>query len=188
MLRRLLTTLLAVSMLLSSPSPALLAIPAPVMQDASTPTTAEVLFRTTVTLRQPTDRARLDQLGVVVLSQTSEVLKTSEVYAPAYAVVLVDADQLETLARLRFEPTASDEVGALVTANASIQPGLAESLQPLLAQAKAVQFALAKANAATQADAYTPLRAAMRSLSPQQAAALASLSTLDDDGDGRARV
>jgi hypothetical protein len=102
--------------------------PAPVVQNASTPTTADVLFRATVTLRQPTDRARLDQLGVVVLSETVD-----------QAIVLVDADQLETLARLRFEPTASDEVGALVTANASSQPGLAESLQPLLAQAKATQ-------------------------------------------------
>jgi hypothetical protein len=68
MLRRSLTTLIAVSMLLSSPSPALLAIPAPVVQNTSMSATAEVLFRTTVTLRQPTDRARLDELDVVVLS------------------------------------------------------------------------------------------------------------------------
>lgn len=89
--RRLLTTLLAVSMLLSSPSPALLAIPAPVVPDTPTPTTADVLFRTTVMLRQPTDRDRLTQLGIVVLSETAD-----------RAVVLVDAEQLDTLARLRF--------------------------------------------------------------------------------------
>ena len=83
-------------------------------------------FRTRVTFPDTTSRARLDVLGVVVLDE-----------GPDWALVLADADQLESLARLRFEPRASDDLDMLVEAHAHAVPRLAASLQPLLARAVA---------------------------------------------------
>jgi hypothetical protein len=54
---------------------------------------ASGLYRTTVTVDNPARRARLETLGVAVLSEGAGV-----------ATILADADQLETLARLRFAP------------------------------------------------------------------------------------
>ena len=71
------------------------------------------LYRTTVTVDSPSRRARLDALGVTVL-----------VDAPGQAVVLADADQLEALARLRFESRGSDDADALVTSHARAKPSL----------------------------------------------------------------
>ena len=48
-------------------------------------------------------RARLEALGAVVLEASEDS-----------ALVLADADQLEALARLRFEPRATDALGGLV--------------------------------------------------------------------------
>lgn len=91
-----------------------------------------------------------------------------------------------TLARLRFERRLSDEVSALIKANTSKKPWLADSLRPLLEQSKVTQAAAAKAGANTtiQSEAYAPLRAMLQSLSPEQRAGLNALSSIDDDGDG----
>ena len=40
------------------------------------------------------------------------------------AIILADADQLEALARLRFEPQGTDELDALVMAHAAEKPWL----------------------------------------------------------------
>jgi hypothetical protein len=69
------------------------------------------LYRTRVAVRQPADWSRLERLGVTVLEQGED-----------WALVLADEDQLETLARLRFEPQGTDELGMLVTAHAQAKP------------------------------------------------------------------
>ena len=74
------------------------------------------LYRTRVAVRQPADWARLERVGVTVLEQGED-----------WALVLVDEDQLETLARLRFEPQSTDELGMLVAAHAQAVPWLAAS-------------------------------------------------------------
>ena len=85
-----------------------------------------LLFRTRVTLSGSRDMKRLQSLGVTVLGEMgSKVL------------LLVDADQLETLARLRFQPEQTNELRTLIAAHAEAKPWLAASLQPLLAQAGA---------------------------------------------------
>jgi len=95
------------------------------------------LYRITVTLRTPADWNRLEQLGVVVLERTArgrtadgqENADRKGVKSAASrtsAVILADADQLEALARLRFEPRGTDELGALVmrpTSPSSPTPG-----------------------------------------------------------------
>jgi hypothetical protein len=86
------------------------------------------LYRTRVAVRQPADWARLERLGVTVLEQGED-----------WALVLADEDQLETLARLRFEPQGTDELGMLVAAHAQAKPWLAASLQPLLEERTADQ-------------------------------------------------
>src|SRR5688572_10374672 len=60
-------------------------------------------YRATVTLRHATDRARLDQLGVVVLRADD-----------MQAVVVVNTEQLTQLARLGLQPTAADTIDSLI--------------------------------------------------------------------------
>ncbi|CAG0975137.1 Protease 1 [Anaerolineae bacterium] len=173
MLYRLLSLLTIVSLILTSFTATIpVERTVPIPKEAEQVTSEGVLFRTTVTLRQPTERASLAKLGIVVLSET-----------PDQAVVLVDADQLETLARLRFEPAASDEFGALVAANAPQQPWLTESLQPLVEKAQQSAAQLAQSDQVARADALVSLRAAIQTLSPEQMAGINALSSIDEDGD-----
>ena len=146
-------------------------------QSAGVPPTTSALaayvgpFRTRVALPNSTSRARLDRLGVVVLEEGSD-----------WAVVLADADQLETLARLRFEPQTSDDLGLLVEVQAETEPWLAQGLQPLLTQASRLSDVGQDAilSYETQAD----LRAAMQALTPEQQAGIAALTSVDGDADG----
>ena len=59
-----------------------------------------------------------------------------------FAVVLVDGEQLETLARWHFLPTQTDELSQLVAANTTVNSLVAASLQPLLVQATATHQAV----------------------------------------------
>ncbi|HOT93195.1 MAG TPA: CARDB domain-containing protein [Anaerolineae bacterium] len=138
------------------------------------------LFRTWVTLPNPTSRARLDTLGVVVLEETE-----------TRALILADAEQLETLARLRFRPEATDDVGILAAHHAEAAPALAQSLTPLLAQARdaralslAADGQAVAANAPALQHAQTDLRAALQALTAEQQAGIMSLIAVDSDGDG----
>lgn len=138
------------------------------------------LFRTWVTLPNSTSLARLESLGVVVLQESG-----------ARALVLADAEQLEALARLRFKPEASDDLGMLTQDQAKALPWLAVSLQPLLAQGKAVRalslddnMRLSAEDAPAMVQAQADLRAAMAGLTPEQRAGIMGLTSLDSDGDG----
>jgi hypothetical protein len=135
-------------------------------------TAVEGPFRTRVTFPNTTSRARLDQLGVVVLEE----------YADG-ALVLADADQLADLARLRFQPRASDNLGLLVETHAETQPRLAVSLQPLLEQAAAVQK-LIEMEESVPEKALFSLRAAMWALTSEQKEGVAAFASVDTDGDG----
>jgi hypothetical protein len=149
--------------------------------------TPGVLFRTIVTVDSPSRRARLEALGVVVLTEDTPTptlpLPEEGSEGGGRLVVLADADQLEALARLRFEPRASDDLGRLVTSHAVERPWLAASLRPLLAQAEAAAKQAATA-AVVLPMALEALHAAMRALTVEQMAALAGLTSVDDDADG----
>ena len=84
------------------------------------------------------------------------------------AVVLADADQLEALARLRFEPHASDDADALIAAHAQEQPALAAAWGETRQR-----IGTDKRMGIAEAD-----------LSAYPLASVAALSSLDDDGDG----
>jgi hypothetical protein len=145
------------------------------------------LFRTRVSLRHLTDRARLNKLGVVILQEVD-----------GQALVLADDAQLEALARLGFEPHASDDLAMLASTQGIERAWLAHSLQPLLNKMTALQTIVQReqgAEAQRSADAQrvispeiasarAELRTAIRALTPEQTAGIASLSSVDDDADG----
>ena len=123
--------------------------------------TSSGLYRTRVAVRQSADWARLERVGVTVLEQGED-----------WALVLVDEDQLETLARLRFEPQGTDELGMLVTAHAQAKPWLT-----------AVLAALTPSPSPYQGEG-RPKAGVRVSLTLEQKAGLAALSSVDDDADG----
>ena len=172
-----------------SPSaPRLLGSPAPLHPGPSAPPLPTGLYRSRVALRQPADRARLERLGVVVLA-ADEGRKTEDEGLPSFVpdrssvIVLADEEQLEALARLRFQPQGTDELGALVAAHAQAKPWLATSLRPLLEQAAAARSRL-EAEAVAAAEAYADVQALLRALTPEQMAGVTALSSVDDDADG----
>lgn len=181
--RSALVTVLILSLLAQSTLPAFAyAARTPLTTESMPPASTKVeasdlLFRTRVTVRTLADWARLEKLGVVVLETTANR------QPPTTAVVLADEEQLEALARLRFEPQGTDELGMLVTAHAQAKPWLAASLRTLLSQAAAVQKRI-EVEGVPSNEALADLRAAMRTLTPEQKAGMAALTSVDDDGDG----
>ena len=60
---------------------------------------SEMLYRTRIQVTSPARWQRLEALGVTILERGDE-----------WALVLADYEQLETLARLRFQPEETDEL------------------------------------------------------------------------------
>src|SRR5205823_5764126 len=91
--------------------------------------------------------------------------------------------------RLRFEPTATDELTELVNRNPA-SGAVAASLKPLvddLTDARLRLFSTTTTTATTaaaRAEAASTLRLLARSLAPAQRRALAAIPSVDDDGDG----
>ncbi len=171
--RRSVFVLSIVSTLVSSPLGVPAAQKSPQLQVGSATSTVQ-LFRTTVTLSRPTDRARLDKLGIKVLSEGTGT-----------ATVLVDDDQLATLARLRFEPRGSDEFSSLVNGQATsgLRRPQVTSFSPLMDTMAAVNTE-ASASQLSRVDALSSLRTAVNALAPEQVAAISGMTSLDSDGDG----
>ena len=142
------------------------------------------LYRTTITLRSPADWTRLEKLGVVVLERTADQQNDAD-FIPARsasfresAVILADGDQLEALARLRFEPRGTDELGALMVAHARTKPWLVAGLRAMLER-----------GSPGLADQSSGMRESIReswksAFSPELKAGLAALTSVDADADG----
>ncbi|MFQ5813679.1 MAG: hypothetical protein ACE5I2_10910, partial [Anaerolineae bacterium] len=137
-LQRLLHAAVLLSLLFSPLQSIAAHVPPPAPPAPVKPGTPEStgLYRTTVTVRTPADWARLERLGVVVLEEITAQGRTADWQETAdqgidqsaasrqSAVILAGEDQLEALARLRFEPRSTDELGALVMAHAQEKPWL----------------------------------------------------------------
>ena len=130
------------------------------------------LFRTKVTLRLPTDLANLEEMDTVILESGED-----------WALLLVTADQLEDLARLRFNPRESNELETLATAHAESQPWLAQSMEPMFADAEAIQEQRSL-NTLTADTSEAELVDILAAMTVEQQAALTNLTSVDDDGDG----
>ena len=143
--------------------------------------TALGLYRTTVTLRHARDAARLDKLGAVPLTAMPET-------RPTTAVVLVDGAALDDLARLRFEPQVTDELGDLIEADGSGHVGLASTVRLLLSESARVEGSAKPKTALADAEIpYTGLlglRQSLKSMRADERADLAALEADDDDSDG----
>ncbi|MCW5850976.1 MAG: hypothetical protein KIT87_12955 [Anaerolineae bacterium] len=184
LMRRLLWSLVACCLLSLAPlqSQADLIQAAPSFRLAQQANDDTGLYRTRVVLRTPTDRARLDTLGVVVLTTEDGGRKTDE--KPTSALVLADEAALESLARLRYEPTDTVELALLVTANAPVAPWLAKGMTPLLAQAAQLKADAAERKTESSSVVRPSPSVALKSLSSAQVTALSNLTSVDDDGDG----
>jgi hypothetical protein len=115
-------------------------------------------------------------MGVVILES-----------AENSALLLVTAAQLEDLARLRFEPRGTDELGGLAAAHAQSHPWVAAGLQPLLQQAQVSQQRLADASEGetqTIGILEAEVEKSLAAITAEQQAALTSFTSVDDDGDG----
>ena len=170
------------------------AAPLPIERDASRDVesldTWSGLFRTHVTLRQPKDLSRIESMGAVVLESGED-----------WALLLVTSSQLETLARLGYQPQATNSLDSLTQSKVA-PPWLQTSLQPLLAQASSVQELALKAKSLeadqselqaesvteTLAEAQADLRTALHALAPEQQAGIQALGSIDDDGDGLTNI
>ena len=129
------------------------------------------LFRTSVILRQQNDLSRIEAMGAIVLDT-----------AEGSAQLLVTAAQLEDLARLRFEPQAIDDLNSLVNSDEA-PVWLSKSLQPMLTQVDDQQRQM-NAGIVEEESATIEMAALLASVNAEQQAALATVSSIDDDGDG----
>ena len=124
------------------------------------------LYRTQVTTLTDLQRERLKKLGIRELSQGSD-----------WTQVLVNSDQLATLARLGYQPVFTNALDQLIRLADKTQPELAAQMQSALSQA-------VYPTAVRTQDLMSGQQAAVTALVSQQASALASLSNADDDADG----
>jgi hypothetical protein len=131
-----------------------------------------IFFRTRVLLRQSGDLARLEEMQTVVLEANDDS-----------ALLLVTAVQLETLARLGFRPNSTDELESLTIAHAEERSWLYAGLESLFEEADAIQFNL-NANNLNMNNADTEFMAILAQINAEQKAALTTLTSIDDDGDG----
>ncbi len=172
---------LVISLLLSSAEPAVRAqegepVWLPFVGSGTTAPASDLLFRTRVTVDTPAAWRDLERLDPVFLEQGDD-----------WALLLVDDEQLEALARLRYNPDGTDTLEALAQTN-PVGTQFADSLQPLFAAASAVRQQL-DAQTVTGATVDTAslranLRAALRSLDAPAQATLADAVSADSDNDG----
>lgn len=137
------------------------------------PVASSGLFRTRVTIDQPYDLTRLQDLGIKILEQES-----------SWASVLVSEAQLENLARLGFEPQASNELTLLVSASADVSPWLASSLSAQLDQAIAFTNSLEGSQINTSGVNDSTLIDIIEEFSIEQLAGIQALPGVDNDADG----
>ncbi len=130
------------------------------------------LYRTHVTFPIASSRARLDEMGVVVLDEDA-----------LGATVLVTDGQLETLARLRFQPRGTDEFAQLVIGNALQKTWLLSLVGAVMGEAQGLQKQTTEGTISAT-DLESQLQSLIASISPEHAASITALSGIDDDGDG----
>ncbi|MFN8444595.1 MAG: PKD domain-containing protein [Caldilineaceae bacterium] len=140
----------------------------------------DLLFRTRVTVNTSAQWHDLERLQVVVLSKGED-----------WAQLLVDDEQLETLARWRYSPQVTDSLASLLNANANLDGSFGElmnsapvaQLQRLLAAAQASTETSTTAQSELES-VRAAVRAGLQALSSAALTSLAASVTPDADGDG----
>ena len=175
---RLCVWLLVISLLLSSSTPVALAqtgdIYLPFIANGAGQPATDLLFRTHVTVQTTAQWRDLERMEVVILAKEANA-----------ALLLVDDLQLETLARLRYNPEATNSIETLAATHAGVQT----DFSTLLSQLPTFQAQLATADLQPQkseltAAARQSLRTAMHALRTEQLVTLAQAAGVDSDSDG----
>ena len=133
----------------------------------------DLVFRTRITVQTPAQWRDLQRMEVVILEQGAD-----------WALVLVDDWQLEDLARLRYNPDATNAITTLAAHDSSLQAAVADFLQQVAALGKAMQAADVQSADTTVNTARTELRAGLQQLEETQLAAITQAATVDTDSDG----
>ncbi len=116
------------------------------------------LFRTRVAVQGPARWQRLEQLGVTALDRGDD-----------WGLLLANEEQMEALARLGFRPLQADSLDSLLNAHGREKPWLVQGLQSQLDVVRAAH------------EHGEPVHLV---LTAEQRAGLASLLSVDTDGDG----
>lgn len=140
--------------------------------DLTTQVNQARVFRTRISLENPSDLARLETQDITILIENGNE-----------AVVLVDDLQLAWLAQHHFRPRTSDTVGTLVAISNSETAWLSQSLTSLF-DAELGLREVANLSLDAQTSARIAVEDAVAALSSEQLMAIASLESLDQDGDG----
>lgn len=146
----------------------------PLIANGQTIAHTNLLFRTLVTVETTAQWQELERLAVVILDQGDD-----------WALLLVDDEQLEALARWRYNPDATNALETLAAAYAAVRTdfgALLSQLATIEAQLTAARQATTGATAASTVR--QTLRAAMHALSTTQLTTLAQAATVDSDNDG----
>lgn len=130
------------------------------------------LFRTILRIDQPYDLTRLDKMGIQILDKADD-----------HALVLVSDGQLETLARLGFEPQMSIDLGLLVESSYESIPWLAVSMETQLTQA--YNLTLERTDLLEEnLEIEDQLLATIEGFTIEQLSAIQTLPGVDSDADG----
>ena len=166
----LLSLTIAISMVMQLLSPVIVrAEPTELGTPNLTISESNLLYRTTVSASTSVQWVRLDQLHVTVLDSGED-----------WATLVVDAAQLSSLARLGLRPNQTNELSALVAANAKAQPSVALALQTVLDQAAELMQQQVRGAAVDTSVLLTELA----EISAETRASLSALNALDSDNDG----
>jgi hypothetical protein len=178
---RLLVLLVALSMLLNPFAPVVTAqegnpLWLPLIGNGVTRPAADLLFRTQVEMRTSAMWMALEAMDPVFLNRGED-----------WALLLVDDEQLESLARRRFNPGGTDTLEALLNHNNGRSRAAVESLNSLLDEADALRRQM-ETLSATDADTLSALRADLRRslhlLDGRTQAFLSASASADSDNDG----
>lgn len=131
------------------------------------------MFRTTIQLEQAYDLTRLTKLDVVVLAQDGMRVD-----------LLVTELQLESLSRLGFEPTFTEDLGLLVEANQETSPWLQTALKDKIDQASVLVEENRITDEATAEVNDLVVLDLLKSFSIEQLAGIQALPGVDNDADG----
>ncbi len=178
MFHALIAVTIGFSALISNPAGAARAAfrAAPLSQSATGMTS---VFRIRITVATARDDKRLAALGVIELAPADENTLTY----PRETTLLATGAQMERLARMGMPALSADELGNLAESNLERAAWVAEGVQPLLNRSFSAMNT-AQVDVIAQAAALATVQTAMSSLSSDTRMGIASLISVDDDGDG----
>ena len=145
----------------------------PIVANGNAVPQTDLVFRTRITVQTPAQWRDLQRMEVVILEQEANA-----------ATVLVDDLQLEDLARLRYNPDATNALATMAAHDSTLQAAVADLLQHAEAISKVIQAAKVQGADTTINTARAELRAYLQQLETTQLEAITQAASVDTDNDG----